>query len=110
MYLLGWESGTADPAILLKTVFHSASMPPALWNTMFYKNPKVDELIAAGEQETDTGKRAQIYAELQKMIMSDAPWIPLFAYKQTTGLRANVEGLQVLPTEVHLIRDVWMRR
>jgi peptide/nickel transport system substrate-binding protein len=110
MYLLGWESGTADPAILLNTVFNSASTPPGLWNTMFYKNPKVDELITAGAQETDTGRRAQIYAELQKTIMTDAPWIPLFAYKQTTGLRANVEGLQVLPTEVHLIRDVWMRR
>ncbi|MDR7419072.1 MAG: glutathione ABC transporter substrate-binding protein [Armatimonadota bacterium] len=110
MYLLGWESGTADPAILVNTVFNSASVPPTAWNTMFYKNPKVDELIAAGAQETDTRKRAQIYAELQKTIMTDAPWIPLFAYKQTTGLRANVEGLQVLPTEVHLLRDVWLRR
>jgi peptide/nickel transport system substrate-binding protein len=110
MYLLGWESGTADPAILVNTVFNSASVPPTAWNTMFYKNPKVDELIQAGAQETDSVKRARIYAELQKTIMVDAPWIPLFAYKQTTGLRANVEGLQVLPTEVHLLRDVWLRR
>jgi ABC-type transport system substrate-binding protein len=110
MYLLGWESGTADPAILMNIVFHSASVPPNGWNTMFYKNSRVDALIQAGAQETDFAKRAQIYAELQKTIMADAPWIPLFAYKQTTGLRANVEGLQVLPTEVHLLRDVWLRR
>ena len=110
MYLLGWESGTADAAILLDIVFRSEAAPPKAWNTMFYKNPKVDEHIEAGRRETDETKRARIYSELQRIVMSDAPWIPLYVYKQTTGMQANVEGVSVLATEVLLLRDAWLRR
>ncbi|MBI4279401.1 MAG: glutathione ABC transporter substrate-binding protein [Armatimonadetes bacterium] len=110
MYLLGWESGTADAASILDIVFKSDAAPPVSWNTMFYRNARVDALIEAGRRETDTRNRLRIYTELQKIVLEDAPWVPLFVFKQVTGLRANVEGVGVLPNEVHLLRDTWIRR
>ncbi len=110
LYLLGWETSTGDAAYVLNLVFLSAAWPPRSWNTMFYRNPDVDRLIAAGAQETDLRKRAKIYEDLQRIVMTDAPWVPLFAYEHIAGLARNVEGVQVLPGEEYVLRDVYFSR
>ncbi len=110
LYLLGWETSTGDAAYVLDLVFTSSAWPPRSWNTMFYRNPDVDRLITSGAQETDLRKRAKIYEDLQRIVMTDAPWIPLFAYQHIAGLARNVEGVQVLPGEEYVLRDVYFSK
>jgi len=107
MYLLGWESGTGDIAYILDLVFDSAAWPPESWNTMFYKDTAVDVLIDAGKVTTDLKDRHEIYKGLQKLVVDDAPWIFLYVYQMVTGMRSNVHGLRLLPTEVFTIKKVW---
>lgn len=43
-----------------------------------YRNLKIDKLLEDGRNETEIGKRKEIYAELQKTLTEDLPAIPLF--------------------------------
>jgi ABC-type transport system substrate-binding protein len=110
MYLLGWETSTGDAAYVLDIVFRSEAWPPRSWNTMFYKNPEADRFIAAGTREIDPNKRARIYQDLQRVIMTDAPWIPLYAYQHVAGMQKTVERIQILPGEEYTLRDVYLSR
>ncbi|MDW4499374.1 ABC transporter substrate-binding protein [Sulfitobacter sp. D35] len=47
-------------------------------NSSRYSNPALDELLAAGAQEADAGKRSEIYAEVQKILAEDMPVNNLF--------------------------------
>jgi peptide/nickel transport system substrate-binding protein len=42
-----------------------------------YSNPQVDTLLDQGLKETDSAKRADIYGQIQKTIMDDAPFLVL---------------------------------
>jgi peptide/nickel transport system substrate-binding protein len=42
-----------------------------------YSNPDVDKLLSQGLTETDSAKRADIYGQIQKIIMDDAPFLVL---------------------------------
>ena len=42
-------------------------------NYGFYSNARVDELVMAGMQETDTVKRAELYAEAEQILYLDDP-------------------------------------
>ncbi|WP_226582245.1 ABC transporter substrate-binding protein [Acuticoccus sediminis] len=106
LYWLGWESGTADIQVILDTVFDGSRMPPNGWNTMFYKNDKVDELRAAMSREVDPDKRQDMAAEVQKIIMTDAPWAPVYSYVQVSGYNSDIDGIEYLPTDVYRLKNV----
>ena len=109
-YFLGWEVGTMDIAYLLDLVFSSTNWPPVHWNTMFYKNETVDDLIAEGKSATAPEKRGEIYSELQELVMEDAPWVPLFIYSQLLATRVNVHGFWAWPNETRIVRGVWKEK
>lgn len=109
-YFLGWEVGTMDIAYLLDLVFSSTNWPPVNWNTMFYKNETVDDLIVEGKSATAPEKRREIYSELQELVMEDAPWVPLFIYSQLLATRVNVHGFWAWPNETRIVRGVWKEK
>jgi peptide/nickel transport system substrate-binding protein len=76
LFSLRWIGGNEDPDIF--EVFNSAKTPPKGSNRGFYKNPRVDELVVQGRTESDPSKRKQTYAELQKIVADDLPYINLW--------------------------------
>ena len=108
LYLLAWESGTGEIGYVADLVFQSTEWPPKGWNTMFYKNPQVDALITKADGTVDQATRKQLYAEAQRLVVNDAPWVFLFTYKQVLGLRSNVHDLIALPSEAFDLRRTWI--
>ena len=51
-------------------------------NNTFYSNKEVDDLFAAGAQEVDPVKRAEIYHKIQKIVVTDSPvvWLTEVQY------------------------------
>jgi len=80
-------------------MFHSKQHPPAGFNLGFYSNPAVDAALDRGRFNADPQVRLEAYAEAQRLIWEDAPWIFLHSELQLTGLRENVHGFVVHPTE-----------
>ena len=77
MYSMRWIGGNQDPDIF-EYVFDSGSFPPKRANRTFYANPRVDELIREGRSTLDQQKRKIIYAEIQRIVAEDLPYINLW--------------------------------
>ncbi len=59
----------------------TAYAPGAPWNETHWTHPHVAALLAAGRQELDSARRAEIYGELQEILRTDGGTvIPVFAH------------------------------
>ena len=105
MYLLGWSSDNLDADIALTPVFHSSQWPPTGPNRGFYKNPQVDQLLDTARATTDAKRRNDLYAQAQKIIWDDAPWIFLLDMQNPIAYRKGITGLSMWPTEILDLRQ-----
>ncbi len=71
---LGWIADYPDPENFLDVLFHSESSN----NHMGYSNQEVDRLLEKARLEMDQTARFAIYHTVERMIMDDAPWVPLW--------------------------------
>src|SRR3990170_2536391 len=99
MFMLGWGTVTGDADYGLYSLFHSSQWAPGGSSRFFYKNPTVDTLLDQARAITDPARRAATYKQAMEAIMKDAPWLFLHSESQITGMRREVQGLIVHPTE-----------
>ncbi|MGH9668720.1 MAG: ABC transporter substrate-binding protein [Terriglobales bacterium] len=97
MYSLRWIGGNEDPDIF-EHVFHSASFPPRRANRSYYANPRVDELIDQARRETDEQKRKVLYAEVQRIVAQDLPYIHLWYLDNVLVHSRRVRNLHLSPS------------
>lgn len=69
--------GTIDPDLYRKAL-HSKELPPVGRNRGAYSNADVDRWTEEGLRETDPAKRKLIYDKIQKRVLADLPFIPLW--------------------------------
>lgn len=78
-------------------------------NTTSYSNPQVDDLIAQGKVETDLAARAEIYKQLQEILLVDLPWVPLFVANQYEAMKTTVNGYVHYATGSNAsFRETWL--
>lgn len=95
LWMLGWGGSTGDPDQLLQSVFHSRRAGN-LWNLMGYNNKAIDDLIDAGGSTFDPAKRRAIYADIQKRLFDDAPWLFMYRATNFTGVSERVKEIHTL--------------
>lgn len=79
-----FENGP-DPDIGVKRAFISSNIGPvAFSNAAAYRNPAVDQLLTQAATATDQKTRASQYAQFQKIVSDDLPY--LYAYQSDTGV------------------------
>jgi peptide/nickel transport system substrate-binding protein len=89
--------GNVNPRPSADTILTQFFKSDAPWNESRWKNPKFDQLLLAARAETDTAKRAQMYADMQSMIHEDAGiGIPLFL-ASIDGHSSKLKGLSPIP-------------
>ena len=94
LYSLRWIGGNEDPDIF-EHVFHSTSVPPKRANRGHYRNPRVDELIDQGRREVDPEKRRALYAEVQRIVSEDLPYINLWYLDNVVVHTPRVRGVHL---------------
>lgn len=99
MGMLGWGVATGDADYALYPMFHSRSWPGNDFNVGFYANEEVDRLLDAARTTADPEERARLYADAQKIIWEEAPWLFLHNEAVITAMRSNVTGFISHPTE-----------
>jgi len=104
MGFLGWGCVTMDGDYALYELYHSGQWAPS-FNLGFYKNERLDELLHEARNTADSERRLALYAEAQRIIWDDAPWLFLHSEVQLTALRKNVTGFVVHPTERLMARE-----
>ena len=58
---------------------------------MYYKNPKLDEMLTRIEATDDPKKRAPLYSDVQKLIKDEAPFIFLFQADAVFGMSTRID-------------------
>jgi peptide/nickel transport system substrate-binding protein len=108
MALFAWISA---PESVPKTTLHSTMIPTAAngWsgqNYTGYSNPEMDRLIEAIEVELDRTKRAELWAELQRLYASELPALPLFFRANPHIWPLWLEGVR--PTGHQDVSTLWV--
>ena len=79
--------------------FVRSAWPPAGLATSHYWNPKVDLLVSEALRERDDQRRQEQYADAQKIVWDDAPWLFLWVPSFVLVHSARVKGVTTRATE-----------
>ena len=96
MYGLRWIGGNEDPDIF-EYAFDTAKFPPNGANRGYYSNPKVDALIDKARREIDPKVRKPLYAEVQRILADDLPYINLWYLDNVLVHTRRVRNLKLNP-------------
>jgi peptide/nickel transport system substrate-binding protein len=100
-----WLADYADAENFL-TVFYSPNFCPSGPNYTHYKNIEFDRLYEMNRIESNDSIRKKQIAELNNMLMIDAPVIPLYYDQVSHFVRSNISGLQTNPVNMLDLRPV----
>jgi peptide/nickel transport system substrate-binding protein/oligopeptide transport system substrate-binding protein len=107
MFRLRWFADVPDPDNVLFPLLHSTSSV----NRMFYRNPRVDQLLEQARQELNQAWRTALYREVERIVLRDAPWItqqyPILDYlyqPYVQGVEINLLGRRDIP-----LQKIWLK-
>lgn len=100
LYSLSWV-GVTEPDIFYD-VCHSSRFPPRGLNRDRYKNPEVDRLVGEARVTMDQNERKKIYSKVQKIILDDLPFVPLWYEKNIVVYQKSLEDVSVRPDASYL--------
>ena len=95
VYTLSWV-GVTEPDIFYD-VCNSSQFPPNGLNRGRYRNPQIDKLVEAGRVTMDRGKRRMIYSKVQRILLVDLPYIPLWYEKNVVVYNKGLKGVSLRP-------------
>ena len=90
---------TNDPDTLPFLALRTEAWPDkGGFNSGYYSNPKVDELLEAARASTDQNERARLYREMQVIVQEDAPWVFVANWKQNAVTSDRVGNFSLEPS------------
>jgi peptide/nickel transport system substrate-binding protein len=107
LFTLQWVGGAvADPDIL-RRVFHSGQVPPNGFNRGFFSDPRVDRLLDAAAGAVDDESRRARYADVQRLVAEEAPYISLWCKTNVAVARRSLTGIHIPPiADFTFLKDV----
>jgi peptide/nickel transport system substrate-binding protein len=87
----------ADSTSILSAQYNSAAWGSNGWNLAYYKNEEFDRLIEAANATTDEAERAELFAQMVKLVTDEAPVINVGTYVNQVAMRDNVTGYYFNP-------------
>ncbi|MCL6450820.1 MAG: peptide-binding protein [Acetobacteraceae bacterium] len=100
--IVGWRL-SPDPDSF--TIWHSKGGP---FNFVSYSNAQVDSLLEQGRRETDMEKRKPIYAEIQRILALEQPYVFLYFPNTIRGINKRVQGpIQGHPLDIFYNVHQW---
>jgi peptide/nickel transport system substrate-binding protein len=98
---------TNDPDTLPYLALRTGAWPDkGGFNSGYYSNPKVDELLEKARTSTDQAERAKLYKQMQEIVYDDAPWVFIANWKQNAVATSAVGGFKLQPSFFLLLKDV----
>ncbi len=92
-FVLSWIADYPDPQNFLEVLLGSGSPN----NYVEYANPEVDRLLRQAAVEQDHDRRMDLYRQAERLIVADAPLIPIYHGVTYSLTKPYVRGLEVTP-------------
>lgn len=97
LFTLQWTAvSLADPDIL-RRVFHSTQVPPVGFNRGYYSSPELDDRLDRAGRSRDEHERRALFADAQRILAEDLPYIPLWFKTNFAIARHDVSGVALNP-------------
>jgi len=98
---------TNDPDTLPFLALRTEAFPEqGGFNSGYYSNETVDELLNQARVATDRDDRAALYREVQEIVWEDAPWVFVANWKQGAVTTSAVEGFRLQPSFFLMLHEV----
>lgn len=94
LFILGWPNTVGDPDQGLWPILHSSMLGNG-GNRFFFENEAVDQLLEEGRRELDSNKRAEIYQEINEVLVEEQPAVFVKQAEYPNAMTANVHGLEI---------------
>lgn len=92
VYVYGWYPDYLDPDDYIQPFLDSQG---GSWLHTNYKNPQMDDLIAKARSTSDASQRAQLYSQIQQIMVQDAPIVPVFQGSAFAVTKPDVSGVNL---------------
>jgi ABC-type transport system substrate-binding protein len=92
VYVYGWYPDYIDPDDYIQPFLDSVG---GSWLGMNYKDPQMDQLIAQARSASDPTQRGQLYSQIQKLMVQDAPIVPVFQGSAFAVTKPDVSGINL---------------
>lgn len=96
MFLMAWIADLPDPDTLLRTLFE----PGGSANYFDFVDPETEGLLERGAAEMNQVLRAEIYRQIERRILEQAPIVPLYHTLGVVAVREAVHGFEPGPLGV----------
>jgi ABC-type transport system substrate-binding protein len=105
-----WEMDYPDPSSFFDPLFTTAAIPPAGYNTAFYSNARVDDLVARAHRDIDPLRRRDLYREAGAIVCDEAPWAFGYSYHAFYVHQPYVRAFIPHPVWPLEVTHVWIDR
>ncbi len=92
---MAWIADYPDPNDFYWPILSCAAVGPGSWNWAWYCNQKVEKMAKAADalvRPEQAQQRAAAYQAIYRLVMADAPWIPIFHERRFTMRSARLSG------------------
>ncbi|SBV25290.1 peptide/nickel transport system substrate-binding protein [Micromonospora krabiensis] len=98
-----------DPDFVSYKLFGSRFAGQGYFNPGSYRSPIVDQALQSGRDQADPAARRAAYAQFQKQLAADVPWLFLTYLRHTYVLKAGIQGVtpRVEPHEHGVANSLW---
>jgi len=105
MAQMAWMTNDPDtlPFLALRT---DAWPEEGGFNSGYYSNPKVDELLLQARISVDQDERATLYKEMQSIVYEEAPWAFIANWQQNAVAKGNVQNFTLQPSFLLMLHNV----
>jgi ABC-type transport system substrate-binding protein len=102
----GREMSFPDPEDIIRPLFFSKS----IFNIFNYVNPELDKLLQEAEIERSWTKRINLFHQIEKILISDVPALPLFSHQNRVAMQPYVRGVEVPSLGFYYLnaRKIWL--
>ena len=106
IYCANWYADFPDSDNFFYIFFHSEATSI---RGLFFNRPDIDAKIIEARRSNDTERRAEIYRELDRMVIAEAPLVPLFHERLFVLHKPELRGVRtsLVPPPVRY-HDVWV--
>jgi peptide/nickel transport system substrate-binding protein/oligopeptide transport system substrate-binding protein len=106
LFRVSWIADYPAMDAFLYPLFQSDQSPTGSYT--FYSNQGVDDLLQKARATTDAQQRHNLYAQAEKLILTDMPAVPLYFYRYFRVAAGRVHGFTVDPMGTTDMRAVWV--
>ncbi|MFN3660177.1 MAG: peptide ABC transporter substrate-binding protein, partial [Brevinematales bacterium] len=101
----GWIGDYPDPNTFLDMFVTGGGN-----NQTGYSNPKYDELIKKAASEKDPRKRMAIFRQVEEILMTDLPVMPIYFYVNVLMWKPYVKGIYMNALDLHPLKEAYLER